>query len=340
MWTAGGREVLYIASRDDLRRLWRMPRDGSRPASPVASLGPIGTQWAISARGDRLAYSDHGSDRDIWRVDLPGGNRLSRVASSSAPDLFPDIAPNGNRISFVSRRVGGPRVWVSGLDGANPIDLARTAGRWPGPARWSPDGNQIAFECDYDGNDDICVVPAGGGGVRRLTRHPARDSVPSWSHDGKWIYFTSHRSGSFQVWKVPADRTDSAATQLTTGGGFCPLESPDGTAVFFTREPLSDHIWKVSVRGGEEAQTGGFRILGPCYNFAVSTQGIYYASSPDSERWFELWLYRFSTGKSEPISRIQKGLAEGLSVSPDGRWLLFAAVEGQFGDLYMVEDFR
>jgi eukaryotic-like serine/threonine-protein kinase len=341
MWTGDGRGVLYTASRDGARTLLRVPRDASHPASPVESLGPAGASWAISTRGDRLAYSDRGMKSGIWRVDLHGGNRVSPVVSSSATDFNPEIAPDGKRITFVSNRARAWGVWVSGLDGANPIDVAGTDGMHAGPARWSPDGNQLVFECQNEGNDDVCTVPAGGGAVRRLTRHPARDCLPSWSRDGKWIYFTSNRSGSFQIWKMPTDGSEAGAVQLTKGGGLSAVESADGATVYFARGGASTGIWKMPAAGGEESQAGAFRIFGcRSQDFAVSAEGIYYASSADPEHWFELWLYRFSTGKSERMCRIEKALWEGLSVSPDGRWLLFAATEAGSGDLYMVENFR
>ena len=75
-------------------------------------------------------------------------------------------------------------------------------------------------------------------------------------------------------------------------------------------------------------------------NFAVSAQGIYYASTSDPIHWFELWLYRFSTGKSERIRRIETMFWQGLSVAPDDRWLLFVAAQDDHGDLQMVENFR
>jgi Tol biopolymer transport system component len=114
----------------------------------------------------------------------------------------------------------------------------------------------------------------------------------------------------------------------------------DGTEVFFARDRLSAPIWKVSVRGGQESMVGTFHITGRCQNFAVGAEGICYVLSTDPERWFELWLYRFATGKSELIRRIEKRHGRGLSVSPDGRWLVFSADEAQYGDLYMVENFR
>ena len=340
MWTGDGREVLYLSSREGVRTLWRVPRDGSRPPSPIESLGAIGMNWAISTRGDRLAYSDRERNADIWRVDLPGGKHLDRIVSSSASDWNPEISPDGKRLAFMSERLGGLRVWVSGSDGAKPMDIAKGGGPWPTPARWSPDGNQIVFECRNESNDDICVTPASGGAVRRLTRHAARYASPSWSRDGKWIYFTSNRSGSFQIWKAPADGTGEAAVQVTNGGGYSAVESTDGKTVFFARDRLSGGVWKVSTQGGPETQVGAFRVLGRSQNYAVRPEGIYYASSLEPEKWFELWLFRFASEKSEPICRIEKRLGDGLSVSPDGRWLWFSADEFRDGNLYMVENFR
>ena len=70
-----------------------------------------------------------------------------------------------------------------------------------------------------------------------------------------------------------------------TGPARCRSGRPPGT------------VWKVPAGGGEETRVGDFTVNGRRYlNFAVGAQGIYYASSPDPAHWFELWLYRFSTG--------------------------------------------
>jgi Tol biopolymer transport system component len=339
MWTHNDREVLYISGREGERMLWRIPYDGSRAATPVESLGSIGFNWAISPGGNRLVYSDNEINWDIWRIDLAGGKGINRVLSSSAQDINPQISPDGKMVAFVSGREKGWRLWISEPDGAHPIDLAPINGLRPSPGRWSPDGKQIVFECQDQGNDDICIVPSGGGEVRRLTRNPARDSLPSWSHDGKWIYITSNRSGSFQIWKVPSDGTEAGAVQLTKGGGLAAVESTNGGTVYYSREQMASGIWKVAAGGGEEIQVGSFRVF-QCHTFAVSSEGIYYTSSDAPERWLDLWLYRFTSGKSERISRINKRPWSGMSVSPDNRWLLFTASEGGSADLRIVENFR
>ena len=82
----------------------------------------------------------------------------------------------------------------------------------------SPDGRQVAFsvrETDYDANKgrfDVWFGSTDGTGVHRLTTSHG-DTDPQWSHDGKWVYFTSARSGSTQVWRI--DPRGGEAEQVT-----------------------------------------------------------------------------------------------------------------------------
>ena len=60
---------------------------------------------------------------------------------------------------------------------------------------WSPDGEQIVFHSNPEGQGEVYVIPAAGGKPRNLTSHPAADAFPSFSRDGQWIYFNSNRTG-------------------------------------------------------------------------------------------------------------------------------------------------
>jgi TolB protein len=67
---------------------------------------------------------------------------------------------------------------------------------------WSPDGEFIAFSAWEKGQPDIYVVSAEGGEPRRLTEDNSQDQFPSWSVDGRWIYFRSVREGKNGIWRV------------------------------------------------------------------------------------------------------------------------------------------
>jgi hypothetical protein len=64
-------------------------------------------------------------------------------------------------------------------------------------------------------------MKAEGGLARPLTRDASDNVNASWSRDGKWIYFTSNRSGQWQIWKMPSDGGEPV--QLTKQGGFLAL---------------------------------------------------------------------------------------------------------------------
>ena len=102
-----------------------------------------------------------------------------------------------------------------------------------GPS-WSWDGQNIAFTVVAKGmKEDIYVVSANGGAPRRITTDPAEDKWPYWSNDGKWIYFSSTRSGREEIWKMPS--SGGEAVQITRNSGDTPQESPDGKFVYYAK---------------------------------------------------------------------------------------------------------
>ncbi|MBV8895007.1 MAG: PD40 domain-containing protein, partial [Acidobacteriaceae bacterium] len=88
-------------------------------------------------------------------------------------------------------------LWSVNRSGGNATRLTTGIGLETDPI-FSPDGSQIAFTGEYDGNTDVFVMPATGGVPKRLTYHPGADVAVGWTPDGKNVIFRSGRESNTQ----------------------------------------------------------------------------------------------------------------------------------------------
>ncbi len=86
-------------------------------------------------------------------------------------------------------------LWLVDREGGEARRLTSHEGSESFP-HFSPDGKNIAFSAQYDGNTDVYVIPTNGGEPRRLTWHPGDDVVQGWMPDGKSILMRSGRAGA------------------------------------------------------------------------------------------------------------------------------------------------
>ncbi|HEX7018587.1 MAG TPA: PDZ domain-containing protein [Gemmatimonadaceae bacterium] len=112
-------------------------------------------------------------------------------------------------------------------------------------------GAQIVFE--YGG--DLWAVGRDGGEARRLTSTPAVEADPYLSPDGKWLAFTSNRSGVNAVYVMPADGGDARRLTWNPAGEAARGWTPDGTRVLFASGRISAptpymKLWTVPAAGG------------------------------------------------------------------------------------------
>jgi dipeptidyl aminopeptidase/acylaminoacyl peptidase len=216
-----------------------------------------------------------------------------------------------------------------------------------GGPRWSPDGQRIVFHSNPLGQGDIYVIAAAGGKPRNLTAHPANDSFPSFSRDGKWIYFSSNRNaGARQVWKIPAAGGD--AVLIPNSVGYGAVESPDG-AYIYSVETLEkpSPLWRQPVSGGVPVKVLEGVVLS---NFVVREQGIYYIdrpSGPDGVYYLDkpsgrtrLQYFDFATRRSTTMAPELGNVGNFLTVSSDGRTILYVRMDSSVDDLMLVEGFR
>jgi len=339
-WTPDGVHIIYSSARGGTFGLWKISVAGDE-----AEQLPVGREnafWpALPRDGRRLAYVRWSGHPDIWRFEVtraPGRAKPpTKLIASTEGQLCQQFSPDGKRIVFSSGRSGSWEIWVGDSDGSNARQLTFFGGPPPGAPRWSPDGRQVVFDCGAGGSQDIYVVSVEGGPPRRLTSEQSQDVTPSWSRDGRWIYFASNRTGNSQVWKLPAE--GGTAVQVTKGGGFAPFESYDGRTLYYAKGRAVPGLWKVPVEGGAETLVLEQLAAGLWGYWGLTQDGICYYNA----RTRVIEFFSFATRKVTKLATPERDpllFNPGFSVSPDGRWILYAQMDTVASQIMLVENFR
>jgi Tol biopolymer transport system component len=318
-------------------KLWQM--EPSRAAAPrlLASLGDTFFEPGLTVHGKRLITMEMRWDANIRKVFATAEG----VADESVPltksnriDNFPHLSPDGRRIAFESTRYGGSDIFVMAADGSNTVQLTSIGVRQARSPRWRPDGAQVAFAAGAK-TRDIYVIDAAGGKPHRLVESSADDSLPSWSPDGRRVFFTSDRSGRQEIWSVPA--SGGQPIQLTFQGGYRPLASPEDEFVYYTKQSGAPHgapLWRVRAAGGGEEQVFDTPVFHP-ENFDVVAGRIYYCTASAPRGMKAIRVFDLETGEHRELARMGLSPTTGLSVSPDGSFFLFSHTDSQEADLVM-----
>lgn len=205
-------------------------------------------------------------------------------------------------------------IWVVAKAGGTASKLSSPAGEESFP-RFSPDGTQIAFSGNYDGNTDIYVMPAMGGLPKRLTHHPMPDRMIDWYPDGQSILFASAmQSGNTrfnQFYKV--GKEGGLPEKLPLPFGEFAAISSDGKSLAFQYISRDFRTWK-RYRGGMAPDIWlfdlqNFKSRNLTSNGANDAQPmwhgntLYFLSDRDSNMRYNLWALDMSSGATRQLTK-------------------------------------
>jgi len=351
-WMPDGREVVYSVEWPAVSRLWRIHANNSQPGRgvPIGDIPAAATNPSISrprsGQPTRLAFQAITRDVDIKVMDLeaPLVNEIiasKPFANSTRIDGEALFSPDGGRIAFGSDRSGLPEIWVAARDGSGLQQITSLGAAQIGVTGWSPDGAYIGFDAAIAGNSDVYVVGSDGGNLRRLTSDPAREGLPSWSGDGRWIYFVSTRSGvNPDVWRMTPD--GGQPTRITRNGGFQPGESPDGQSLYYLDHYPGPNgtakLMRATVDGGQE--TVVLEGVRP-FLWSVTEKGIAFVTRESD--FDAIDMYRFGDRQVVRVGRLGFRIPRmftHMSVSRDGRWALATEMVKYDSDLMLLDNFR
>ncbi len=134
-------------------------------------------------------------------------------------------------LSNYEKDLGGSIIYTVPITGGTPKKITPK-----GPSYlhgWSPDGKDLVFCGERNGEFDVYKISADGGKEQRLTDAKGLDDGPEYTPDGKYIYFNSVRSGSMQIWRMKPDGSGQEQVTDDEFNNWFAHISPDGKWIVF-----------------------------------------------------------------------------------------------------------
>jgi Tol biopolymer transport system component/DNA-binding winged helix-turn-helix (wHTH) protein len=299
---------------------------------------PAGDWPAISGDGHKLAFSLATNLVNIWRRDLlhPKAPPAQMFASTLQQNNA-RYSPDRKHVVFASTRSGVWSVWLADTDGSNLVQISH--GSPAGFPRWSPDSQKIVFEVEEpDGLLSVYTADISDRVPHRLRTNIKQANRPFWSNDGKWIYFRGYEGVGHALYRCPSQGGD--ATLLDAGQDpISPAESADGKVLYFPDRNLNANMMMLELDqpGAKSKPVPNMSRILVETQWVLVPNGIYFTRQ-NAPRTVS--FYDFAMRQTHPIFAADRDLDDGMSVSADGRYMLYSQIDESNSDIMLVNNFR
>lgn len=333
VWLRDGTSVVFANDAGDGGGLWRVASD--RSVSRFA-FGESASTPALTIGGARLAYVRGHRVIDIWRLELESASAAqatTRLISSTRQQMMPQYSPDGRHIAFQSNRSGSSEIWIADADGENPARITSFGGPPTGAPSWCSDGRRVAFDSRTSGSSSLYVVDIGERLPRKVATTATNLALPAWSTDCRWLIASD---GNTAAYLVPVD--GGPAQRFTDQPSYYASVSGD-RVVFNVKERTGVTLWKKRIGETTAQPLAGMPQLAYTDSWVAGLRGVYFTLAADDPLLVR--FYDFATRSILPVGRLEKPLPPqgglGLSISADGRYLLYTQIADEQSDLMMIE---
>jgi TolB protein len=283
----------------------------------VAGAGTAGTSGLAAGNIVYAGVDPKDGVADVYVVKADGSAKTNLTDDgANRKDVSPELSRDGSTIVFVRHEAkGGTRLMVVKANGSGLMDVTPTSlelGNIAEPS-WSPDGNQIVFSANADGNYDLFVLNLVNGNTNRLTRTsaPVQSVEPAWSPTGKAIAFSrsglSATTSAAAIYQLKLGST-TLPSRLTKGSGgagdVSPDYSPDGRQIAFSSDRTGNsdvYVLDLDSFSITQLTTTKDRDVQP--SFAPDGTALVYVSNRSGAT--ELWAQSLFSALPGPGSAVQ-----------------------------------
>lgn len=290
---------------------------------------------AWSPDGRNLAFSRYGEqEQSIYLISALGGPE--RKLYSGAPSFPPlDWSPDGKLIAF-STAPPGHSYSVISLVSVDTLEVRKRSDPIVGVQDWgpvfSPDGNQLAYVRAnmIHTTAEIFVMSATGSGIRRLTFDNAWiPGPPAWTRDGKFIVFSSTRSGLPTLWRIPVSGGSPVPETQVGVKAFGPKVAPRGHRLIFEQRSANSSLWSLDLSrfGKNDGRTQVTASRGSNGAAELSPDGRRIVFISDRSGSDEIYICNADGSNLLRLANLGDANAPGVPRwSPDGQKIVFDSV--------------
>ena len=299
-----GRSFIYVSRASGNWDIYWQRVGGKNPVNLTKDSNADDTEPSYSPDGNHIAFRSEREPKGIYVMEATSEN----VRRLSDTGYDPSWSPDGKELVVsrassqpVARNIIPSELWV--INVATGSKRLLISGDAVQPS-WSPNGHRIAYWGlrPGGGQRDIWTIPAQGGEPLPIMNDQALDWSPSWSPDGKYLYFASDRSGSMNFWRVPIDEKTGR-----TAGDFEPVTTPSG---------YSEHI-----------------------SFSADGQQMAYVQRAETQTLHRITfdpINAKTTGSHEPIMQGTEYVTN-PDLSPDNEWLTYSSQGSRQEDVFVIK---
>ena len=288
--------------------------------------------------GTLLYVSNKDGARDIWAVSLDGAGaprEATRKRLTTGLDAYSiSIADDGRTLAYdrmiVRQNIYAIPIPASGVVSVRDARPVTNGNQIVERFALSRDGKWLAFDSNTEGNQQIFIMPAGGGEARRVTRNTGDDFAPSFSGDGSQIAFHSTRNGHRDIYLINADGSGEQRLTSDAAESMNPAFSPDGLRIAYGNDDNSLLLLeRASITAAWQGPTRLDQANGLTPRWSPDGRQLVFVR-PDAP--YGLWVLP----RGGPPRTILERLAASPEWAPDGRAVHFLGVDGNKAALYRV----